>query len=94
MLKRYAYTRRGACKVTAEIDAPLVWEHPAFKGKKYGLRGMVHQSGDMNGGHYISYLQNKDQWFCLNDSTVSKSNEKDALQTAGRSYLYLYYKIP
>ena len=40
------------------------------------------------------YLQNKNEWYCLNDSTVSKSNEYKALRTAGKSYLYLYYKIP
>lgn len=37
---------------------------------KYNLRGAVIHSGTSEGGHYYSFINSKDQWYCFNDEFI------------------------
>jgi hypothetical protein len=53
---------------------------------------LVHDGYSINSGHYYSYIKNSnDMWFCMNDSHVSRVNEKEIFQQS--PYILFYEKI-
>ena len=89
-LKRYSFSRgRRGQKIGTEVDVPLNWSPDATN--DYILKGFVHQSGSLMGGHYTAYVRmNDDQWYHFNDSYVNRTSERQAMQVARHAYL-LYY---
>jgi ubiquitin C-terminal hydrolase len=95
-LKRYYYNN-NAKKLNTSIDIPNVLntDHLTEKvdnGYQYILRGFILQNGNIDGGHYISFVKNKNKWYCLNDSSISEISEAKALDLAKYSYVVLYVK--
>ncbi len=39
---------------------------------EYSLRGTVIHSGTSEGGHYYSFINSKDKWFCFNDEFIEE----------------------
>jgi|APSaa5957512622_1039677.scaffolds.fasta_scaffold59668_1 ubiquitin C-terminal hydrolase len=88
--KRFSYNQKNkAKKIENEIYVPPVWK---LNKSNYILKGVVKQSGRINGGHYVSYVKNNDGWFYFNDSSVSKIDEESVLSHAKQSYIVLYGK--
>ncbi|KPI37175.1 uncharacterized protein AB675_1549 [Cyphellophora attinorum] len=46
---------------------------------KYDLVGVVAHYGDLNSGHYISYVNFKTEWYRLNDKVKTASNFQEAV---------------
>lgn len=56
----------------------------------YELYGICNHTGGMDGGHYFSYIKNVDNWYKMNDSSVSEiSTDKIITQNA---YCLFYRK--
>jgi len=47
----------------------------------YKLMAQIEHVGGMNGGHYYAYVNRSDDWYCVNDSSVSKINPGPTLNT-------------
>ena len=52
---------------------------------------VVHQGSSIRGGHYFAVVKRKDEWFICDDDSVSKCNEKNALNSD--CYLLFYRQI-
>ncbi len=89
-LKRFVYHEGNAGKIVANIDCPKEW---SLNGHTYQLRGFVHQSGSLNGGHYRAFCYKKrdQQWYCLDDANVSPVNQ-DIDPILSQAYLLLYVR--
>ena len=58
----------------------------------YNLIGVVHHYGNINFGHYISFIKDEEnKWFCCNDNDVSEINNFKNIIT-NDVYLLLYQK--
>ena len=88
--KRFTYDKKNkARKIDTEIYVPLLWK---LNKSNYILKGVVKQSGGINGGHYVSYVKNGGKWYHFNDSHVSVIDEDSVLAYAKQSYILLYGK--
>jgi len=90
-LKRFSNDGKRRSKNNDTISIPFELN---YINNKYSLRGFVHHSGSINGGHYIyNYNKNKknnsDDWICINDSSLSNQNIDNTINTG---YVYLYAK--
>jgi len=100
-LKRFKKTEsRGGMsisKITNLIRFPLNnLELNQFYNKEssnYDLYGVVHHSGNSNGGHYISFTKNmiSGDWYEFNDSRVSQIMNPESIVNPG-AYLLFYEK--
>jgi ubiquitin C-terminal hydrolase len=94
-LKRYTFVAdriRGRRGIGSKNSQRVVVPPTMFvNDREYSLRGFVLQSGSLNGGHYTSGINKSGQWFYCNDSSISKMDEKHALDMASQSYLMFYY---
>jgi ubiquitin carboxyl-terminal hydrolase 2/21 len=90
-LKRYSFITR-ASKLNVPVIIPSDLYINQDSGYKYALRGFILQSGSMNGGHYVAYIKTEQNWYCMNDSSVSSVSEVRALEIAQRSYVLLFAK--
>ena len=48
----------------------------------YDLNGIIIHKGVATGGHYFSYIKKGNEWWCFNDTSVSKEDEKNVLKEA------------
>lgn len=87
-LKRYTFLKRAA-KINAKVDVPIEWY---LRGHRYVLRGFILQSGHMNGGHYMAFIQKNGRWFCLNDARVHEITEMSAMVVSRAAYVLFYVK--
>lgn len=88
--KRFNFDKkRNANKIDKDIYIPPIWK---LNKSNYILKGVVKQSGSINGGHYVSYVKNGDKWHYFNDSYVSEIDEESVLAHATQSYIVLYGK--
>ena len=73
-LKRFEYNNKDNIreKIYDEFCfEPTLLLPVADKTIRYQLKGIVTHSGDANGGHYVSYIKEKDRWVEFNDTEVS-----------------------
>ena len=56
----------------------------------YDLYAVTNHFGSLNGGHYTAFAKNQEDsnWYCFNDSSVSRVNEKSICSDA--AYLLFY----
>lgn len=48
--------------------------------KNYKLKAVIAHKGEtIDSGHYVCYLKNNSKWFCMDDSIVSLSDEKEVV---------------
>jgi hypothetical protein len=53
---------------------------------------LIHEGFSINSGHYFSHVKNSDNsWYTMNDSWVSRTNEKNILQQT--PYLLFYERV-
>jgi ubiquitin C-terminal hydrolase len=62
----------------------------------YDLYGVIHHSGDLQGGHYIAYTKNAitDKWYLFDDDNVLHIDEdkiEDKINNSG-AYVLIYKK--
>ena len=48
---------------------------------KYNLKGVIIHEGNVNYGHYYSYVKINDQWVCFNDMQVEQVSEETVIKT-------------
>lgn len=86
VLKRFNNNMK---KNDSKIIIPLKWRH------NYELQGGIIHIGNFNGGHYIYYGKEGNDWFLADDSSISKINNiEQYMQTSGMdSYVVIYRKI-
>lgn len=65
--------------------------------QNYKLYAIINHTGNMNGGHYYSYIKNlqddnktfDDQWICCNDARVYNISNEEAM-TSNNAYILFY----
>ena len=84
VFKRFDHMMR---KNNKPINIPLEWRHG------YKLKGGIIHSGNTNGGHYIYFGKENDNWYVANDSHLSHINNiEEYMKTAGcYSYIVMYH---
>nr|QFG74685.1 MAG: ubiquitin carboxyl-terminal hydrolase [Megaviridae environmental sample] len=82
ILKRFDNNLR---KLKDSISIPIEWRH------NYKLKGAIIHYGSNNFGHYIYYGKKNSNWYCFNDSCVSKININNV--PLDQSYVLHYTKI-
>lgn len=63
---------------------------------KYELYGVINHIGNLNGGHYYSFIRNteedgkfSDNWQCCNDERVSAISQEEAFSSTN-AYILFY----
>ena len=74
------------------------WCHPSISSSKsYKLLSIVKHFGNHREGHYITFTRIGDEWYELNDLTVTSSTEQDAIHHGSRNEgfqpLLLFYEL-
>ncbi|OHT04632.1 hypothetical protein TRFO_27843 [Tritrichomonas foetus] len=89
-LKRfqYDYTTWKRYKLTHQYEFPVKLEK---NHQKYDLTGIIIHHGSAEYGHYFSYIKTEDEWYCFNDSCVSKSSLQVALDSGKNDGYLLFY---
>lgn len=91
-LKRFTHDLR---KNDKQIDIPEqldIGEYTITKQRcKYILKGVAIHSGSFHGGHYIAVCKHPDNnWYMIDDLTVSRIDNNSALQCVKSGYVYFY----
>jgi len=99
-LKRFQYTRQWRDKIDTYVDYPIVgldlsqWTKSKENKKNavYDLYAVSCHGGGLGGGHYWAHAKNlnNNQWYTLNDSSVSKAS-KGNVKTQ-EAYLLFYVR--
>ena len=55
---------------------------------KYDLFAVINHIGNVNAGHYYSYVKVNDEWLCYNDTKVTKISTKEIV--TNRAYILIY----
>lgn len=94
---RYGTSSFGGGKISKHIEFEKTLDLSPFmsdaKTTKYSLFGcLVHSGYSAQSGHYYSYIKAPNgMWHCMNDSSVSKSNEREVLRQ--QAYILFYKKV-
>jgi ubiquitin carboxyl-terminal hydrolase 8 len=100
-LKRFMFTRHKRGKIRTLIDFPLKdLDLSKFLGSKqktkptYDLFAISNHEGTLGGGHYTSYVKNRDnlQWYCMNDSYVREVDLSREKLVDSSAYVLFYSK--
>jgi ubiquitin C-terminal hydrolase len=80
-----------------EVRVPLqqsftLDESIAHQRTTYELDSFIVHMGTTAAGHYISYQKIDDQWYCFNDSSVTRADDIEVKDALERSYLQHYKK--
>jgi hypothetical protein len=91
-LKRfeYSFNTYRRYKVTSHYDFQM---KVTIKTRDYLLRGVVVHRGDVDAGHYLSYIREKDIWYCYNDSSVTQVTDQQMFQEAAIHGYLLFYCV-
>ncbi len=83
ILKRFDNMMR---KDNRMVNIPLEWRHG------YMLQGGIIHMGSTNGGHYIYFGKDTNNWYIANDMSISKINNiNDFMSNQGSTAYILYY---
>lgn len=74
-------------EITEIINIPVEDQN-----KTYELMSVVVHNGSLSGGHYYNYSKREGEWYCFNDSSVSKTELDNVLSSvsSGSAYIVLY----
>ncbi|EEB08592.1 SAGA complex ubiquitin carboxy terminal hydrolase Ubp8 [Schizosaccharomyces japonicus yFS275] len=93
-LKRFRNeSSTNSCKIEKYVSFPLrlSLETSSERSKvDYGLFSVVCHKGTLDTGHYIVYILYENQWFQLDDTTITEVSEKQVLQA--EAYLLFYHE--
>lgn len=91
-LNRFQKTHQGnritIKKIGHKIDFPKTLKLSSVDGD-YKIYGVVNHTGNINGGHYFSYIKNGNRWYNYNDTRVSEMNGNNIVTP--NAYI-LFYK--
>ncbi|KAI5170831.1 ubiquitin carboxyl-terminal hydrolase 22/27/51 [Nematocida sp. LUAm3] len=85
-LKRYEIKNNAISKIERLIKYP---ETLFLEDKKYELGSVIAHSGEIDSGHYISYIQRNAQWYLTNDEEIVRVSKVDVLDKS-TAYILLY----
>lgn len=87
--KKYKYDTHGGHKLDISTDFPEDLYFPGKDNEKliYKIVAQIQHSGSLNSGHYWAICKRKPNWYCINDSNISKSEFKSDIHT----YILLYH---
>ena len=92
-IKRYKFKENKGIKNNTKIIVKDKWKSSIFDNTiTFNLKGFIIQSGNLRGGHYVSYIKSHNVWFCCNDSHIHRIDERKILDIASDAYLLYYYK--
>lgn len=75
----------------SKLKNNMVQEHIVINATAYELIGVVAQSGGAAGGHYIAYVKRDGEWYCCDDSSVTKTT---LLSRPGfEPYVLFYHRV-
>eukprot|EP01130_Rhizamoeba_saxonica_P018194 TRINITY_DN9029_c0_g1_i3.p1 TRINITY_DN9029_c0_g1~~TRINITY_DN9029_c0_g1_i3.p1 ORF type:complete len:108 (-),score=2.66 TRINITY_DN9029_c0_g1_i3:30-353(-) len=63
----------------------------SIRNAKYDLFAVSNHSGDLNGGHYTSYVMHNREWYHCNDSQVTYVFDPDEVQSSS-AYILFYQR--
>jgi len=84
-------------KIVTKVDIPLEWDLAPFvlqptSDYRYSLFGVVNHFGNLNGGHYTSFVLSEDgNWHLYDDETVRKVRPEEVSSAA--AYVLFYKRI-
>ncbi|OJW73570.1 MAG: hypothetical protein BGO68_02980 [Candidatus Amoebophilus sp. 36-38] len=93
-------SKKTASKITTKITAPFTLtikkEQTADLSQDllYELVGFIRHSGDVGGGHYVTYTQVDSKWILYDDSSVSEVPVGQIQSPAEQAYLFFYKQVP
>ena len=93
-LKRWTYTLHKNNKF---IDIPINLDLKKFTIETnddlttYQLFGIINHMGNINGGHYTSYIRRNNRWFLIDDTQVIEVEERNIIHS--KNYCLFYRKI-
>jgi ubiquitin carboxyl-terminal hydrolase 8 len=83
-LKRWVnYTHKNAQLIQCPLEldlTPFLFDSEIYK--VYELVGIINHIGNIFGGHYFSYVKKQDNWYCCDDTTTRKINEKEIINSS------------
>lgn len=86
-LKRFSYLNTGA-KINTFVEFPQ--DNLKMGDNQYRLIGTSnHIEIGLGYGHYVSYIRKNDEWYCCNDSIISKAAYPDK----SSAYILFYEKV-
>lgn len=100
-IKRYELVGKMLRKISKMINYPLsldIKNYYCGEGidTKYELYGVINHIGNLNGGHYYSFIRNteedgkfSDNWQCCNDERVSAISQEEAFSSTN-AYILFY----
>lgn len=99
-LKRFdfnPYTRLSR-KLETHVQCPLVLQPSSFGEEEsptdsiwsYHLAAIIAHKGNLNGGHFWTYLLKEDVWYKLNDSIIKRVDYKEVENS--QAYMVFYEK--
>lgn len=105
-LKRFKYTQRYKTKLQNDIKFPLTELNLSSYGEisnmneEYDLYGVICHDGNLNYGHYYSYIKifgnetikSQDRWVLFNDSSTSVSKTEVVESLKSNCYILIYKK--
>jgi ubiquitin C-terminal hydrolase len=80
-----------------DLDISLLMSEPT-EDAKFTLKGVVSHAGSAHGGHYISLIRNKEQWFRISDQVVEELPDFESQAFGGHhdcfsAYLLFYQRV-
>ena len=72
-------------KLVSRIIPEFVWNKDKLV---YDCFGVINHYGSMNFGHYTAYAKNAGQWYCYDDSTVTKVMTPESVVTEAAYVLF------
>lgn len=92
-LNRYVSSVSGSKFTQNKLDNPVIAEDLlTVGGVEFTLRGIIHHSGGVTGGHYVYHLKTENKWTVFDDSNVTSGVTIDD-NTKNSGYVYLYERV-
>jgi ubiquitin carboxyl-terminal hydrolase 8 len=77
----YSHKNTKLIQCPLELDlTPFLFDNSI--NKSYELFGIVNHIGNVFGGHYYSYVNRPDGWYCCDDINFKKINEKNIINSS------------
>jgi ubiquitin C-terminal hydrolase len=77
-------------KITSPYDFGF---EQTIQDQKYILSGVIAHHGNVDGGHYVSYVRDEGKWFCFNDRVVQEVTEKVLVNESTHDGYVLFYRM-
>lgn len=85
-LNRYVYENGQMERNNHVMDIPFSWSD-------YVIHGLVCHVGNMQGGHYFSFIHRNNKWFFVNDKQIKEVEWGEVQKSFPLVYILLYTRI-